>query len=275
MSDANRDRGEELLTPLLERPERSAVLLDIDGTLAPIVARAEDSEVPEPTSRLLERLASRYGLVACVSGRRAEDARRLVGVDSLTYVGNHGLERLSPGAEEVEISLELARLDEELRAFAESAYTPRLESLGVRLEDKRSIWSFHWRSAEDERAARAALEDVAGAAERRGLAPHWGRKVLEVRPPLGVDKGTAVSELVRDAGSSAALYAGDDNTDLHAFRALRRLQEAGRLEGAVCVGVRSDEAPAELARESDLLVDGPAGVTELLERLARCPSPTS
>ena len=67
------------------------VALDIDGTLAPIVARAEDSQVPEPTRHLLERLAARYGLVGCVSGRRAGDARRLVGLDDAAIAEERGI----------------------------------------------------------------------------------------------------------------------------------------------------------------------------------------
>ena len=87
----------ELLAPLAAAPGRSALVLDVDGTLAPIVARPELARVPEETRAELARLAGRYLLVACVSGRAGEDARRLVGVDGIAYVGNHGLE-LDPRA---------------------------------------------------------------------------------------------------------------------------------------------------------------------------------
>src|SRR5215212_8601198 len=98
MSPAPQTRPRErLLAPLRDQPGRSAILCDIDGTLAPVVARAEDARVPDATRRVLERLGARYALVACISGRRAEDARRMVGLDSLLYIGNHGLERLAPG----------------------------------------------------------------------------------------------------------------------------------------------------------------------------------
>src|SRR2546423_9055136 len=88
----------ELLAPLISRPDRSALIFDVDGTLAPIAPRPEDAAVPEPTRALLRRLERRYALVACVSGRRALEARRLVGVDSPTYVGHHGIEVLAPRA---------------------------------------------------------------------------------------------------------------------------------------------------------------------------------
>ena len=88
----------EALRPLTEAPRRAGIFLDVDGTLAPIVERAEQAHVAEKASRLLGRMARRYRCVACISGRSAADARRLVGVGRLTYVGSHGAELLEPGA---------------------------------------------------------------------------------------------------------------------------------------------------------------------------------
>jgi len=114
---------------------------------------------------------------------------------------------------------------------------------------------------------RYEAEPVADAAARLGLVPHWGRKVLEIRPPVEIDKGVAVGALLHEAAIEAALYAGDDTTDLHAFRELRAQAASGDLRHAVCVGVRSDEAPGGLLRDADLLVEGAAGVVELLKLL--------
>jgi trehalose 6-phosphate phosphatase len=108
---------------------------------------------------------------------------------------------------------------------------------------------------------------VAERAEQQGLSVHWGRKVLEIRPEVQVDKGQGVRRLLRGAQLYAALYVGDDLTDLDAFRGLRALRDEGRLATAVCVGVRSDETPPAIEQESDLLVDGPAGVRAVLEAL--------
>ncbi len=185
--------AERLLAPLRERPQSSAILCDIDGTLAPIVEHAEEAAVPAPARRLLEALSIRYGLVACVSGRRAAKARQMVGVDGLLYIGNHGLERLEPGAEAPVLDPAIAPLAERVRQFAAERFTPELEQLGVTLEDKDAIWTFHYRGADDEDAARAALEAVAQGAHAAGLDPHRGRKVLEIRPTASVDKGTAVA----------------------------------------------------------------------------------
>jgi trehalose 6-phosphate phosphatase len=142
-----------------------------------------------------------------------------------------------------------------------------LSRLRVRLEDKASIVAFHWRGAPDEDAAREAVRDVASRAEAVGLTTHWGRKVLEVRPPVRMDKGLGVRKLLRESDVSAALYAGDDTTDLDAFAALGDLVEQGRLNAAICVGVRSEEGPDEIVERADVVIDGPGQVRHLLEAL--------
>src|SRR3954447_17235235 len=159
---------EQLLEPLRERPEATAVVCDIDGTLAPIVARPENAAVPARGQHVLRRLAERFGLVACLSGRRAAVAREIVGIDELTYVGNHGLEVLMPGAAEAAPDPRLEDEAVRVRAFAEAAHDEELRSLGVRLEDKDVIWALHYRGAADEDAARHALEGVAGRASAAG-----------------------------------------------------------------------------------------------------------
>jgi trehalose 6-phosphate phosphatase len=257
----------EALEPLRSVPERSAVLLDIDGTLAPIVRHATDAHVPEATRTLLIEVSRRYGLVGCVSGRRAATARQIVAIGTIVYVGNHGGELLRPGSTGVEVDPELEGWTVRVRAFAERAYTRDMQRLRVRSEDKDAIAAFHWRGAPDEPAAQAAVERIATAAEGEGFNVHWGRKVLEVRPPVALDKGLGVRTLLRLGECDAALYVGDDSTDLDAFRALRELRQEGQLRTGVCVAVDSDEAPPELSSEADLTVDGPAGVRELLEAL--------
>src|SRR5205807_1881919 len=67
----------ELLSPLIADPSHSAVMLDVDGTLAPIVRHADDAMMAQPTRSLLSAIAKRYALVACISGRRATDTRRI------------------------------------------------------------------------------------------------------------------------------------------------------------------------------------------------------
>jgi len=257
----------EALDAVRADPSRSAVLLDVDGTLAPIVRHADDAHVPEVTRSALIAISRRYALVGCVSGRRSSIARQIVSIGTIAYVGNHGAEILRPGSAEAEVEPEFARGGAHVHAFRDAAWTDELHRLRVRAEDKDQIAAFHWRGAPDEEAAEAAVRELAARAEAEGLMVHWGRKVLEVRPPKAVDKGLGIRRLLRDADLDAALYAGDDTTDLDAFRGLRALVEEGHLGAAVCVGVRSDETPPGLEQEADLLVDGPAGVRGMLEAL--------
>jgi len=151
--------------------------------------------------------------------------------------------------------------------FMREAYGDELRRLRVRLEDKEAIAALHWRGVPDEEDAQAAIEQVARRAEDAGYKTHWGRKVLEIRPPVRIDKGAGVSGLLRDLDLAAALYVGDDTTDLDAFRALGELVEAGRLGHALRVGVSSDEGPPRLEQEADVMVDGTDGVRDLLRAL--------
>ena len=259
--------SDPILEPLRADSGRAAILCDIDGTLAPIVEDPGHATVPEATRAVLRSLGARYRLVACVSGRRASAARRIVGVDELTYLGNHGLERLDPGEVEPRLAPELGH-----RGTAASGFVTRLDprdlnGCGLRLEDKGPIQAIHWRAAADQELAEGRAHELARLAAEQGLKPHFGRMVLELRPLDEIHKGTAVRSLLNDAGADAALYGGDDTTDLDAFAALEQMAAGGELETAVLVAVASAEGPAELQRLADLVVDGPAGFLDLLRAL--------
>ena len=234
----------DLLARLAEDPASAAIFLDVDGVLAPIVPRPEDAVVPDETRAELRRLNERYELVACISGRPSEDAKRIVGVPELVYAGNHGLE-----------------LEPDAPAWA-ARLTPFLAALDwPRIEDKGLTASLHYRDRADQDAARAELEGIAAEARAAGFVARFGRKVLEILPPLPADKGTAVRRLLAAYGSRHALFAGDDTTDLDAFRAL------DGLDLAVRVAVVSAEGPTELRESADVTVDGPEEMLAILRRL--------
>jgi trehalose 6-phosphate phosphatase len=232
------------LARLAEDPARAAILLDVDGVLAPIVPRPEDARVPDDVRAELRRLAGRYALVACVSGRAGADAREIVGVPELTYVGNHGLE-LEPTAGE---------WTRRLAAFLAEVDWPRTENKGLTA-------SLHYRDSPDEDAARRELDTIGEHARAAGLVARYGRKVLELVPPLQVNKGTAVRRLLAERRLDRALYAGDDTTDLDAFAAL------DELELGVRVAVASAEGPPELRAQADIVLDAQSEVLGLLRRL--------
>src|SRR5207244_644653 len=113
-------------------PSRSAILLDIDGTLAPIVQNAEDAHVPEATRQLLIRISRRYALVACVSGRQASDARAMVAIGTITYLGSHGAELLRAGWTESVLDPGLEDWARRIHEFGREADTADLRRLRVR-----------------------------------------------------------------------------------------------------------------------------------------------
>ncbi len=257
----------DALATFTDAPERSAIFCDIDGTLAPIVRNAEDARVAPETARLLGVLARRYACVACISGRPAAEAKRLVGVGSIAYVGMHGAERFDPGEPRARLSAEVAAWREPVQAFARSALEgSRL--LRIRVEDKGPIVAFHWRGVPDEPAARRRLDEVAEAAQAEGLRVHWARKVLEIRPPVDINKGLALRELVAGSGVRHALFSGDDATDLDAFDAIEQLAREGLIDSGLKIGVRSEEGPRAIVEQADFAVSGVPGFVELLALLA-------
>jgi trehalose 6-phosphate phosphatase len=238
--------ADDLLARLAADPAEAGLFLDFDGVLAPIVARPEDAAPPPETRAELERLVGRYALVAVVSGRAGEDVQARVGVDDVVYVGSHGLE-LEPRAEP------WRRV---LARFATEADWPQDE-----VEVKGLAVTFHFRERADKEEAVRELDTIAEAAACNGLKARYGRKVLEVLPPVASNKGTAVRRLLEERGLRRALAAGDDTTDLDSFAAL------DGLEVAVRVAVASEESPAALLDAADLVVGSTNEFLALLRQL--------
>ena len=239
------------------------VMLDVDGTLAPIAPRPEDAHVPPETRRAVAALVSHPAAhVALVSGRSAEDARRMVGVDGVWAVGNHGAESVAPDG--------TRRVDERVAPFEGAIREARIalaELLapvaGAMVEDKRWTLSVHYRLV-DPSLVPALQSTVDRVASEHGLRVHQGKMVCEVRPPVAVDKGTAVLSLAESLGglddSASVVFMGDDRTDEDAFQVLRL-----HVPGAVTVRVAEDvETPA-----AEFVVPNPAAVTRFLEELGR------
>jgi trehalose 6-phosphate phosphatase len=253
----------ELLRAWCEAPDSAAILTDIDGTLAPIVPTPDMSEVPAELKELLRRLSERYLLVAGVSGRKTEDALDLVGLADVVYFGNHGFEILREG--EVRVVPEALQYLEKVEEL-EKRSREELEPLGAFVEEKGITASVHYRNAPAEVGERS-VEFVKQEGERLGLRITVGRGVVEARPPIRADKGTAVRTLVEEYGPERAMFIGDDTTDLDAFRELEKLREEGALKEILRVGVASEEGPPEITSEADIVVDGVDGVGEVLRAL--------
>ena len=243
------------LRVLPERPARSAVLTDFDGTLAAIVDDPATS-VPLPGMvAALDRLAESYAVVGVVSGRPLSFLAEHLG-PGVQLSGLYGLERRRDGrrVEVPEVEPWRERVAE-ATARAQAALGPVVEPKGLSL-------TLHFRVA-PERADEIG-EWAEAEAARSGLKLHRARASIELHPPLDIDKGTEVEVLAR--GMKAVCFFGDDLGDVAAFGALDRLAATG--VHTVRVAVLSDESPPELVERADVVVEGPAGVLEVLEHLA-------
>jgi len=244
-------------------PGHAAVVTDFDGTLSPIVDDPASARPLGGVVDVLHALAARYRRVAVVSGRPVAFLRERLELDarpptSLFVSGLYGIEWLEGGESRVhETALAYLPIVAEAAARAEEA-----APAGVHVERKGYSVTIHVRNAPDEVDWARSWSEATAATT--GLVVHGGRMSFELRPPIEVDKGSVVDDLV--AGAGAACFLGDDLGDLPAFDALDRLRAA---TGAVTVriGVRSPEAPAELLERADVIVDGPAGSLELLRSL--------
>lgn len=238
---------------------------DVDGTLCRIVDRPDRARVPVRARDSLETLADHLGLVACITGRPSPVARELVGAEKITYFGNHGLSYIRPGEDRPTVVIEGEEADR-ARNFIRDRDNPFWVSAKIRIEDKGPIQALHWRGAGPR--TEDLVREIADQAQAAGLATHWGRKVLELRPPGMEGKAGAVSELLDGTEISTVVFAGDDRTDLEAAQELRKLAGEGKLENLVIVAIHSDEGPAELIEMADLVLSEPEEWIDLITALA-------
>jgi trehalose 6-phosphate phosphatase len=255
------------LAVLLQTP--SALVTDIDGTISAIAPTPAEAMVDAEAKAALALLATRLAAVAVVSGRAPQDGAAMVGLPEIYYVGNHGLERIARGMPWTHPDAEAARpaiaaaLAEIATAARAAADVPWLV-----VENKGVTGTIHYRLAPDPAAAIALLEPLARqAAERHGLRLTLGRMILELRPQVAVNKGTAIRELARELGLHGIVFFGDDITDVDAFRTLREMRAAGEA-ATLRVGVLGSETPQAVRDEIDFAITGVPSCAATLVALA-------
>jgi trehalose 6-phosphate phosphatase len=248
------------------------LLTDVDGTISAIAPTPDAAVLLPGVREILTAAHATFDLVAAISGRAARDARRLVGVAQMLYVGNHGMEILAPSAREAGaerwtiaptvqpyIPIITAALDE-----VERDVVPRFP--GMVVERKGVTGSVHYRLVADLEEAESAVELTLAHLFAGELRITHGKQVIELRPPVDIDKGTAVEDLVRGHHLRSAIYLGDDSTDLDAFRALSALAAQGEFTG-FAVAVLHPEAPPQLAEAADLILSSVDAVPAFLRWL--------
>jgi trehalose 6-phosphate phosphatase len=243
-------------------PEETGILTDADGTLSEISEHPSSATVRPGITDLLGRLHRRYGLVGVISGRRAAEAKALVGQPDIIYLGNHGLERVQGAAVEQRFddgpTLTSAAKEELRRGL------PVAE--GLFMEDKKSAVALHYRGCRDQEAIDEAKRLAGRVAKKYGLMTQGGRRVIEVRPATA-NKGTALLQLARERQIKQVIYLGDDYTDMDAFEVLGRAVAESELL-AVRVAVLAGESPPGLKESADYWVGSIDEVERFLEWLA-------
>jgi trehalose 6-phosphate phosphatase len=127
--------------------------------------------------------------------------------------------------------------------------------------------TLHYRSAANAPRAAREIERLADEiASRHGLVMVAARSSIELRPPIAFTKAAVVKDRSEELGLAVAAFVGDDRVDLPAFDALDELASEG--VATVRIAVRSDQAPGELLRRADVIVEGPHGALEFLRALA-------
>ena len=240
------------------------LIFDVDGTIAEIAPTAEAVRVTPKCKKHLRSLVKRLLLVAAISGRLAIVAKRLVGVDGVVYYGNHGLERCFKGQVEIRPS---AQGYIEKTATAIKELRPVLLPMGVVFEDKGAGLVFHYRTLPNREGVRETILKEIG----RSSAAQWfridqARAVIELRPPLEVSKGSVVKELIESYHLKAAVYMGDDVSDIDAFDTMQALSRGVIFQG-LAIGVVGEETPPQVAERADLLLRGVSEVEAFLEWL--------
>lgn len=247
---------------------RMALYTDIDGTISPIAATPTDAVLLPGAAEALSAICAHGIRVVAISGRAADDARRLVGLPELDYAGNHGFELMTAKGRVISEDVEAASTSVKAALAEVAALSDALPS-GLLIEDKTFTGSVHYRLTRNPEASAIVLKAVLSEiSDRHGLLLTEGRLVFELRPRLDINKGVFVMNDVRLQGIRTAAFLGDDITDLDGFRALRVLTEAGELLASASIGVRAPESPAQLLIESDVLVEGVTGMVAELHRFA-------
>jgi trehalose 6-phosphate phosphatase len=241
------------------------MLSDIDGTLSRIVADPGSATIEPEVKAGLHFLTGKIDVVGVITGRSARDAARMLGLDDVVYLGNHGMERLERGR--LTVAPEAMHSVSAIAAVLDTARSHIVEPT-VRFENKGVTASIHYRGAANPVVVRdAILAVVTPLAAAANLRVSHGRLVIEIRPPVTLNKGTALREIVVEHALQSIIFLGDDVTDIDAMRALTELRDGGTIDG-MSIGVLDSESPPEIARFADALVDGVDGVRYLLMELA-------
>ena len=243
------------------------LITDIDGTISQTAPTPQEAKVSPLCRRYLAALCKQLALVATISGRPAAEAKNMINIDEIVYIGNHGLERWSEGHSE--FTQDAQDYSKVIKAAIEEL-TPLLSTKGISIDNKRVTATIHYRLCPDHHSARqdilAAIENSPHAKSLRIM--QESKYAINLLPPVRVDKGTGILDLIREYNLRGGVYLGDDITDIYAFRAIRAATRNLDFHG-FAIGITSQEMPEKLAEEADFTLNGVDDVERFLKWLSQ------
>lgn len=245
----------------------TAVITDIDGTISKIAPTPQEARVSPSMRADLIKLKDKFKLVAFISGRSVLNAHDMIKVDGMLYVGSHGLEYLINGERRIEIDLdEYLPLIDKIEGEIKGCEISRLP--GFICEDKELCLSIHYRQCENpEKVREKIMEFLLKLPESKKLKISQGRKVIDIRPPVGYDKGLILEKIIEQYKLKKIIYLGDDVTDADAFKKLKELQIKKKISRGISILVCSSEIPDYIIENADFYVENVDEVQEFFKWL--------
>jgi trehalose 6-phosphate phosphatase len=221
--------------------KQTAIITDIDGTISEIVLTPMEAVVSEDMRNIIKKLATKFKFTGVVTGRSIKNALDMLDDMNLIYIGNHGLEQFKDG--KINIEPQVKEYIPLIRRLARNIQRELHNYDCILFQDKELSFTVHYRLCNNgDEIRKIALDTIFGIKESKLLKIAEGRKVIEIRPPVGYDKGTILQKLIFDNNIKKIIYLGDDITDLDAFNKLNELKRENKIE-TVSIIVISSETP--------------------------------
>lgn len=233
----------------------TAIVTDIDGTISAIAPTPDEAVVNDSMRKEMIKLKEKFQLVAVISGRSVLNAREMVGVEGLLYVGNHGLEFLKDGR--LSMHTEVEKYLPHIQKTGQKLKNGDLSNInGLLFEDKGICYAIHYRlSNPSDNAREKILSTLQHDPDCKKLKISEGRQLVELKPPVSCDKGTILNNIIEQHKLQKIIYLGDDITDADAFGELKEMEKEGQIRG-VSILVLSHEIPSYVKKNSSFFVNG-------------------
>jgi trehalose 6-phosphate phosphatase len=238
------------------KDEKTAVITDIDGTISKIVLDPYEATISQIMRATLKKLVNKFQLVGIITGRNVRNAKEMLEVEGLLYIGSHGLEYLKD--DEIYIEPEVEEYLPLIQKVAQNIQTEEelCNIKNILFQEKGLCFTVHYRKCEDPGGTRRKILDAINELEElEKFKITEGRKVVEIRPKIGHDKGTILEKLLLENELEKIIYLGDDVTDVDAFNKLKKLKEEGKVNG-VGIVVVSEEVPGYVKENASFYVNG-------------------